>query len=393
MSVANQLRRVSILIAYAAAVAVLLLFFWQVAMENSSVRPLSTAPGEESADKPSSIALPRHSAAQVPQPATGTDAGQLIAAGDDLLLQSKLDSAIAQYQAAAQLALTDPVPLIHWSRALALRGEFHAALAKAHQAIQRAPNDAEAQAQLARVLAWSRAIGDEDVTDQAVATGEIAVRLDPMDGIAHAYLADIYLIAKRGALAQAQAQMALQLAPEDAEAHRAEAWVLTIKGEKELALEEWRQTVALTPNLFFRHMEFGEVLRVFFDDPTNAIAEDEKAISLYGDYYPGYSQLGLAYLDAGLPQQAIPQFQRAVTLDPNDDDDLAHLGLALGKTGQCTQAVPYFMQALRIDANNPVAVKGLGACRRGTIASDPTPRDLAPRGPIIPPTVDKDQDD
>jgi tetratricopeptide (TPR) repeat protein len=387
-----QLRRDLMLIAYAAAMAVLLILFLQFVTENWPVAPISSTPVQENTDEPSSTAIPSHSVAPVPA-ASGTDAGQLIAAGDDLFLQSKFDAAIAQYQAAVQLALTDPAPLIHWSRALAFRGEFHDALAKAHAAIQRAPNSAEAQAQVARVMAWSQEIGDEDVTEQAVAVGEKAVRLDPMNGIAHAYLAEIYLIAKHGALAQTQAEMALQLAPQAAEAHRAQAWVLTIQGQKELALEEWRQAVALEPNLFFRHLEFGEVLRVFFDDPTDAIAEEQKALALYGDYFPAYSQLGLAYLGAGLAKEAIPQFQRAVTLNPDDDDDLAYLGLALGKTGQCTQAIPYLEQALKIDANNPVAVKGLNGCRSGTMTSGPVPQDPAPQSPIIPPTVQKDPDD
>ncbi|HEX9074385.1 MAG TPA: tetratricopeptide repeat protein [Anaerolineae bacterium] len=304
---------------------------------------------------------------------------QMITAGDDFVLKSQFDTAVAQYQAAAQMAANNPVPLWHWSRALVFRGQMQDALAKANQASQRAPNDAETQAQLARMLAWTGQING------AVLAGEKAVQLDPKSSNAHAYLAEIYLLARRPNDAQTQAQLALQIASQSAEAHRAQAWVLTAIGQKEAALVEWRQTVALEPNLSFRHFELGEVLRLFFNDPINAASEYQKVIALYGAYIPAYSRLGLALLDANQPQQAIPQFQRTITLDPNNPDGYAYLGLAFGKANQCPQAIPYFEQALKLNAGHALAVKGLAECQSGKVPS--APASAAPAAPLIPPTI------
>ena len=367
-----------VLIGCAALSAIFLVIIFWIAVENLVPgKPISTAFGTLIGSKSTATATPTRPANQPSAATNGT--GQLIAAGDSFVLESLFDPAIAQYQAAAQVAQANPVPLSRWSRALAFRGHIQDALAKAQQATQRVPTDVEAQAQLARALAWSGQVAN------AVTAGERAVQLDPKNSNAHAYLAEAYLLAKRSADAQTQAQMALQLAPQSAETHRAQAWVLTITGQKEQALAEWRQTIALEPNLFFRHFEFGEVLRVYFNDPMNAASEYQKALALYGAYIPAYNRLGLAYLDANLPQRAIPQFQRAITLDPNNAENYAYLAVAFGKNGQCPQAIPYFEQAIKIDANNAVATKGLGECQSGKPPS--APASPAPTTPLTPPTV------
>lgn len=374
---------------------VLIVAFWIVVENFVPGKPISTALGV--LVKP--VAAPTGAASV----ATATRAAQsivsvdstsrLITVGDDLVLRSLYDSAIAQYQAANQLAPTDPLPLTRWSRALAFRGQLGDALTQARQATQRAPNDAQAQAQLARVLTW---LGQ---TGEAITTGERAVQLDPKDGNAHATLAEAYLTARRIAEAQGQAQLALQLAPQSAEAHRAQAWALTLSGqpgnvpqglgtvpkEKDAALAEWKQTLALEPNLSFRHFEFAEVLRVFFKDPASAVPEYRRALELNGAYVPAHNALGIALISVNQPQQAIAPLQRAATLDPQNANNYAYLGLAFGASAQCSQAIPYFEQALRIDLQNPVAAKGLSECQSGKTPA--LPPAALPSQPLAPPTV------
>ncbi|MBI4785589.1 MAG: tetratricopeptide repeat protein [Chloroflexi bacterium] len=367
-----------ILIGCAALLAIFLVLVFWVAVENLVPgKPISTAFGTLTGGKSTATATPTRA---VGQPVAATSgASPLIAEGDRFVLESQFDTAIAQYQAAAQMSSSSAVPLTRWSRALAFRGHVQDALAKAQQAIQRAPADAEAQAQLARVLAWNGQVAE------AMTVGEKAVQLDPKSSNAHAYLAEIYLLAKRAPDAQTQAQLALQLAPSSAEAHRAQAWVLTVARQKEPALAEWRQTVALEPNLFFRHFELGEVFRVYFGDPMNAVSEYQKATALYGAYFPAYNRLGLAYLGANLSQRAIPEFQHAITLDPNNADNYAYLGIAFGQSDQCSQAIPYFEQALKINPDNAVATKALGECQSGKAPSAPAAP--APTTPLTPPSI------
>lgn len=342
-----------VLIIAAALVALIgVIILWLVVDNFVPGKPISSFFG----GKPAAVATPLAS----PQASTPHEPAAVIAAGDQLLLQSQMDSAIAQYQSAIQSAPTSATALTRLSRALAFKGQMQDAVTKAQQAVQVAPNDAEALAQFCHALLWNGQGND------AITTCEKATQLDSKNSNALAFLAEAYLLARRPpAEAQQQAQTALQLAPQSAEAHRAQAWVLTLQGQKDAALNEWQQTIALEPNFYFRHYEFAEVLRLYFNNPTDAIPEYQKAQSLYGAYIPAINRLGQAFLAANKPQNAIPQFQRAITLNPNNADNYAYLGVAFGQANQCGQAIPYFEQALKLDPNNSTAQSGLASCQNG----------------------------
>ena len=307
-----------------------------------------------------------------PSSSAAKDAPTLIALGDQLVLQSQMEAAITQYQTAAQLAPSSALPLTRWSRALAFKGQMQDAVNKAQLAVQRAPNDAEANAQFCRALIWNGQVGD------GIEICNKATKLDPQNVNALAFLGEAYLLAQRTVDAQAYAQTALQLAPQSVEAHRTQAWLLTVQGQKDTALAEWRQTVALEPNFYFRHYEYGEVLRVYYNNPVDAATEYKTAMTQYGAYVPAINRFGLALLATNKPQEAIPQFQRALTLDPGNVDNFTYLGIAFGQANQCSQATPYFEQALRLNPENAVAQKGLSDCKSGK------PPTLAP---TTPPTV------
>lgn len=319
-------------------------------------------------------------ATKTPTVVAGPNINAFLTQGDQLLAQSQPDVAIVQYQTAAQLAPTNPAPLVRWSRALGFKGAPSDALAKAQQAVQRAPNDADVQAQLCRALAWNGQFED------AVKAGERAVQIDTRNVNARAHLAEAYLLTRRMVDAQGAANAAVQLAPSSAEAHRAQAWVYTIQGQKENALNEWRQTIALEPNFYFRHFEYGEVLRLYFNAPTEAVTEYQKAVSLYGAYVPAINRLGLALLSANKPQEAIAPLRRALTLDGRSEA-YASLGLAFGMANDCAQAIPYFEEALKLDANNALASSGLADCKANKVPT--LPPTTPPQTPLTPPSMGK----
>ena len=303
----------------------------------------------------------------------------LLLVGDQMVAQSQMDTAITQYQTAAALVTTSATPLTRWARALAFKGQMQDAVAKSQLAVQRAPTDAEAFAQFCRVLIWNGQPGD------GIAACDKAMQIDPKNANASAFVTDAYLLARRMTDAQARAQLALQIAPSSAEAHRAQAWYLTMQSQKDAANAEWQQTIALEPSFYFRHFEYGEVLRVYFNDPTNALNEYRTAVSLYGAYPPAINRVGVTLLMLNKPQEAIPQFQRALTLDPGNVDNIAYLGLAFGMANQCAQAIPYFQQTLRLASENPIAQKGLSDCQAG---KPPTlPVSPPPQIPLTPPVV------
>jgi tetratricopeptide (TPR) repeat protein len=312
-------------------------------------------------------------------PNLAKDLPALIEKGDQLVLQSQIDSAIAQYQSAAQIAPQSAQPLTRLTRAYAFKGWMADAVNRGQLAVQRAPNDAEATAQFCRALTWNGQVND------ALPICQKAVQLDDKNANAFAFLTEVYLLVRRPTDAALQAQTALQLAPQSAEAHRAMAWVLTVQGQKEPARAEWNQVIALEPDLYFRHYEYGEVLRVYFNEPANAVAEYQRALALYGGYTPTISRLGIALIAANKPQEAIAQLKRALTLEPQSADNSAYLGLAFGQANQCSQAIPYFEQALKFDANNALAQKGLADCKLNKAPTVPPP--APPQVPLTPPVV------
>ncbi len=334
--------------------------------------------------RPISRLLGGASAAQLAPPAasSGLPANVLamISAGDQAFAQGHIDTAIAQYQKSAQAAPSSAIPLTRLSRSYAFKGQIQDAINRSRQAVKVAPNDADASGQLCRALTWDGQV------DEAIKTCESAIKTDSKNANARAFLTEAYLHAHRASDAQAQATVALQLAPQSAEAHRAQAWVLTLGGQKDAAVKEWKQTQTLDPNLFYRHYEVAEVQRVFFNSTAEAVPAYQKTLALYNSYLPAIVRLGLAFIDINQPQNAIPHLRRAATLSPNDIQVIAGLGIAYGKTNQCPQGIPYLEQALRLDPNNSAAQRGIFECKGGQ-ASGPPPAPPVLTVPIVPPTV------
>ncbi len=320
-------------------------------------------------------------AASLPPP-TGLPASviAMINAGDQAFAQGQIDTAIGQYQKATQVVPGSAIPLARLARVYSYRGQLQDAESRARAAAKIAPQDAETVAQLCRALTWDAQV------DEAIKACEGAIKLDSKNVNAHAFLTEAYLHAHRIADAKAQATLALQLGPQYAESHRAQAWVLTLSGQKDLALAEWNQTMTLEPTLFFRYYEAALVTHAFYNDPANAIPNYQRALVLYSAYLPAVIRLGIAYLDVNQPQNAIPHLRRAVTLAPNDVNVIANLGLAYAKTNQCSQAIPYYEQALKLDANNSMAQRGVYECKTGSPPSAP-PAPPALTAPIVAPTA------
>lgn len=360
-----------LLIAAAGFVALIVVFIAWVAIDLFvPSKPISSFFGRFTNPSASRVATPAPLTLQAA--AAANNVPMMLTVGDQLLSQSRVEAAITQYQNAAQLAPTNPAPLIRWSRALGMRGQTQDALAKAQQAIARGVSDADAHAQLCRALLWNSQV------DDAIKSCEKAVQLDGKNANAHAFLAEAYLHANRTKDAFAQSQLALQAAPNSAEAHRAQAWVFTIQGNKDSAFGEWKQTTVLEPDSYFRHYELGEALRVYLGNSADAVPEYQKSVGLYGAYIPAIHRLGLALLDVNKPQDAIPHFQRAITLDPKNAEGYVYLAIAFGKAGKCNQAIPYFELALKSDPNNSTAQRGLSDCKAGNAPALP---------PTTPPTV------
>lgn len=306
----------------------------------------------------------------------------LLSKGDEYTSQSKFETAMEQYQAAAKQSPNKADVYWHWARALALTGRIGEAVAQAEKATRLDPSSANAFAELTRAYAWAGQNQD------AITAGEKAIELDSENATAQAFLAEAYLRAGRNEDAQRTIDTALELDDLNPETHRVAGWIAILSGRKDEGVGEWNRTIELAPDVFLYHYEFGLVFANHLNDAEMAVQSFQKAIDLYPSYIPSYVALGRAYLATKQPGPAILQFQKALTLDAKSTDAFVGLGQAFQMQQKCPQAIPYFQKAKELNADLPPASKGLedcGALAKGTAPQvGPTTVAIVPLATAIP---------
>ncbi|MBS0266885.1 MAG: tetratricopeptide repeat protein [Planctomycetes bacterium] len=117
----------------------------------------------------------------------------------------------------------------------------------------------------------------------------------------------------------------------------------------------YRELVRLPPcsdldctNLGIAWLELG--------DPQNANRELQRALTVNPNLAAARSNLGIAYQRAGQLEQAILEYRQALQLQPALADAHSNLGAALWRLGQIDEALQHFLEALR---QNPGAAEAL----------------------------------
>jgi tetratricopeptide (TPR) repeat protein len=298
-----------------------------------------------------------------PEPSPAVDTSQLIAQGDELVLQSKFEEAIGAYEQATQADPTNALAYARWARVLYLDHQFDKAVAKAQVASELDPTNAEALAQLARSYDWN------GQPSQALEVARKAVELDANHADARAFLAEIYLDLDQLDEADSEAQRAVQLDEQSAEAHRSLGAVYLFKEQLPQALSEFEKAAQLEPNLWLRQHELASMHRRS-EAYVEAIIAYQRAIELRPHAW-SYAGLGACYYELGQYEKALPNLQQALSLDPNYGDAYALMGWVHVQLDQCDQAVPMFQQALSLDPDLEEAQAGLAECQVAMATSTP----------------------
>lgn len=250
-----------------------------------------------------------------------------VSEAEELFEQGKLLKAIDAYQEAIRSRPDDPSSYVAMARVQVFIGHYEEAQTSAENALLLNPNNSMAHA----VRAWSLDfLGDYLAAEAAI---KRALELDPNNAIAHAYyseiLADSFLSGSGPfdsiELAAEESRVALSLAPNMMESHRARAYVLEITGNYEDAIHEYQTAISINENIPDLHLSLGRNYR---------------ALQVY--------------------DKAVEEFTRANALNPADPLPDLYISRTYSTIGEYAKATQYGEQAVKDNPTNASLHGNLG---------------------------------
>ena len=170
--------------------------------------------------------------------------------------------------------------------------------------------------------------------------------------------------------AETAAARALQLDPNNAEAHRSQGIILSAKQQTSTAIVELEKAAQLEPDLALRWVDLGKA-SLTAKDYAKGTAANQKALSLYPQATNALVGLGTIYLAQKQYPQAIDALTQATQL--NNQSYLAFyvLGTCYLANNQCAQAIPAYQKAIELNPKANAAMTALGMCllQTGNIAA------------------------
>jgi tetratricopeptide (TPR) repeat protein len=129
-------------------------------------------------------------------------------------------------------------------------------------------------------------------------------------------------------------------------------------GEWDLAIEAFKQTLALKP----ASTEAMHQLAVSYNQSERYAEAVEylKVLQLQPARPDSLTELGFAYSQQGHPQEAIGFFKDAIRIRPDFSDAYNNLGVVYFRTGQVSAAIESLQHAIRLTPNLAVAHYNLG---------------------------------
>lgn len=261
------------------------------------------------------VYLPAQPNPFIPTP-TPTRSSEAYAAEAELFFEDgKFLQTIQTYQEAIRASPQDPSLYVAIARVQVLAGQPAEAQANAENALLLQPNNSMA------VAIRAYAADAQGNNSQALTWIQQALELDPNNGLAHAYHTEI--LVNSGSFdnvtkAIEESKVALTLAPDTMEAHRARAILLEATQNYEEAIGEFNAALAITddvPSLWLR--------------------------------------LGLNYRALGVSDQAIDAFTRADVLNPADPLPDLYISRTYAGIGEYAKALQYAETAVKNNAVDP----------------------------------------
>lgn len=220
----------------------------------------------------------------------------------------------------------------------------------------------------------------KEVLDKAIATGQEAIRLSPMDFETRRGLGNIYKflvsINAEGSHEAALAQFdeAIKLSPQNPSLFRDKALIYISEAVSkkdnsllDLAQKELEKAIELKPDYAAAHFLLAQI----FDakgDSTEAIKRGESAALISPNDIGALFQLGLLYHKANRLEEAEVVFKRTIAINPNYSNARYFLGLIYDKTKRKNNAISEFEKISALNPGNDEVEKILSNLRSGKSA-------------------------
>jgi tetratricopeptide (TPR) repeat protein len=232
-------------------------------------------------------------------------------------------------------------------------GRTEEAIATYQRAIQLDPNYAYPHNGLGTVYA------DLGRTGEAMAAFQQAIQLDSKYATPHNGLGNVYRDLGRFEEAIAAHQRAIQLDSKYATPHNGLGNVYADLGRTEEAIAAYQRAIQLDPKFAYPHNGLGTVY-ADLGHTEEAIAAYQRAIQLDPNYASPHNGLGITYHHLGRYDEAIGEYEKAIALDPQNADIHYNQGNAYQAKGDLEKAIEKYRRAIELKPEEPDVYSSLG---------------------------------
>ncbi|MFL2771141.1 MAG: tetratricopeptide repeat protein [Rhodospirillaceae bacterium] len=202
-------------------------------------------------------------------------------------------------------------------------------------------------------------LGQTGRKTEAADVNQKAVELSPDDAEAHSNLG--VTLQELGKLDEAEASLrqAIALTPDYAEAHSNLGVTLQELGKLDEAEASYRQAIALTPDYAEAHSNLGIMLKEL-GKLDEAEASLRQAIALTPDYAEAHNNLGVTLQELGRLDEAEASYRQAIALTPDYAQAHFNLGITIQELGRLDEAEASLRQAIVLKPGFAEAHNNLG---------------------------------
>ena len=205
--------------------------------------------------------------------------------------------------------------------------------------------------------------GQTERNSEAVNANQTAVELVPQDADAHNNLG--VTLQELGRLDEAEASytQAIALKPDFAKAHSNLGITLRELGRLDEAEASYTQAITLKPDFAEAHSNLGRMLqgRGRLDEAEASCAQ---AIALKPDFAQAHSNLGNTLRELGRLDEAEASYTQAITLKPDFAEAHSNLGNTLRELGRLDEAEASYTQAITLKPDFAEAHNNLGVMQQ-----------------------------